>query len=126
MVVGLLGEEGDLAVAAEDGVAIHTHTLLEVGMPSHLTSSRRRWGRRRDEECVSFLTGRVLAYRRDVAYSYTIFGLVHLPDSDHSCSFLSAGIGYHTTSMLLCQARTNHLNLPPFTLRPTSGNRLSG
>jgi hypothetical protein len=34
--------ERDLAVGAEDRVAIHTHTLLGVGMATHLTSSRRR------------------------------------------------------------------------------------
>lgn len=49
----------------------------------------------------------------DVAYSYTIFGPVHLPDSDLSCSFLSAGIGYHTTSFASASGSHKPFAPPP-------------
>jgi len=89
-VVVVLVEEHDLAVGVEDGAAIHTHTLLGVGMATHLTSSRRRrtGGGMRNAFPLPDRSRRSCLSLCDVAYSYSIFGLVHYLISDLSCSVL--------------------------------------
>ena len=90
------GHDLAVAVGAEDGAAIHTRTLLGVGMvPHHLTFSRRRGagiGTRSafPARQVAF----VLIVVCDVAHSHIVFGLVHLHDNDFSLALFSTGTEY--------------------------------
>ena len=83
----------DLAVgAAEDGVVIHTRTLLGVGMARHhLTFSRRRGAGIGTRNAFPARQVAFVLIVCDVAHSHIVFGLVHLHVNDLSLALFSAG-----------------------------------